>query len=87
MHVNGWKIDGMENMEALENNPSLFNATKGNQTITLAKTCLIPGFKVNENFSMGEICWWTLIYNGTKVSYGRSFDKIFEKAKSLMEQK
>ena len=85
--VNGWTVVGADDLEALEKDPSLFVATKGNDKITLRNTTFAPGMKVTETLIMRAVMDWRLVLNGHDVSRGRDVESVLKKAVRLMEER
>lgn len=93
--LNGWTIEGSEELEQLEIDPSLFLAKKDNMTLRLSKTAVVDHFEitspptaetptVDQHQGLAE---WRLTWEGYDVARGRSLEDILYKTEKFMKYK
>lgn len=93
--VNGWKVEGADDLGMLENDPSLFVATKADWKLALHRTIIVEKFSVQDPPSVGEqttqehpgYSEWRLRWNDHDVQRGRSLEDILEKTERFMRYK
>lgn len=93
--LNGWIVEGVEDFEQLEINPSLFLAKKDDSTLRLSKTTIVDRFEINspptaKNPTTDKykgLAEWRLTWNEYDVARGRSLEDIIEKTEKFMKFK
>lgn len=93
--LNGWTVEGIDDVMLLDGNPSLFHAMKNNWKLTLHKTIIVDGFEVNSPPSDDQptveqhpgLAEWRLNWSGYDVARGRSLEDILSKTARFMRYK
>lgn len=93
--LNGWIVEGVENLEQLEENPSLFLAKKDDSKLRLSKITIVDRFEINSPPNAKTptvdkyqgLAEWRLTWNEYDVARGRSLEDIIEKTEKFMKYK
>jgi hypothetical protein len=93
--LNGWMVEGSEDLDQLELNPSLFIAKKDNSTLRLSKTTVVDRFEIVSPPSAETpttsnhqgLAEWRLTWDEYDVARGRSLQDILYKTEKFMKYK
>jgi hypothetical protein len=91
--VNGWKVYGTDDLDALQNDPSLFRAEKADQNLVIRHSVLFEGLTIEtppteDKQAVSEYQGysdWRLRWQGYDIARGRTLEEILKKAVRFME--
>jgi hypothetical protein len=83
--LNGWVVEGSDDLAALGGDPTLFVARKGQNVITLSNSVIMEGMRVTDDTDLSSVTSWKLNLNGMTMAFARNLEGILKKAASLME--